>query len=118
VPKLPDVVYNWVKYLVLIALPAAATAYAGLDLPNEDSVVKYLAVAATFLGTLVGLSAVSYNRNDSNFNGVLEVNKNDPSVLHSLDLDNTDPEDLARAKTVRLKVKRVDAEIPPPEGVA
>jgi hypothetical protein len=74
--KLPDHVYDIIKYLVLIAIPALCTAYLGIDaavdLPAEDAVVKIGAVVATLLGTLTGISSVSYRNSDARFDGSID----------------------------------------------
>lgn len=118
-PFLSNTLYNKLKWITLILLPALATLYGAaavlLGLPAGTKVVGALALLATFLGTLLGLSTKAYNGSESSFDGVLEVNKYDPSILHSLNLDNTSPNDLKRKKSVTMKVVKVDAELPDPD---
>ena len=61
---LPDRVYGVLKWLALIALPAAGTAYLGLaaatGLPHGDTVAECCVVLGAFLGALVGVSSYNY----------------------------------------------------------
>lgn len=65
---LPAKVYDFVKYLVLIVIPAVSTFYATLGTINNwgnvTNVTITLAAVATLLGTIVGLSSKNYNQND------------------------------------------------------
>ena len=64
--KLPDRVYNVLKWLVLICLPALTTAYCGLDAVfgwgYADTVAKVSAIVCTLLGSLIGISTAEYNK--------------------------------------------------------
>lgn len=61
---LSDKVYNFLKWVTLILLPALATLYftlsASFDLPNVEGVMGALAAAATFLGAILGISSKNY----------------------------------------------------------
>ena len=65
--KLPDKVYNVLKYIALYALPALATfvGTVGIALNWEYTgvAVTIISATATFVGGLIGISAVSYNKN-------------------------------------------------------
>lgn len=65
---LPAKVYNFIKYMVMIVIPAASTLYATLGTINSwdnvTNVTVTLAAVATFLGTLVGLSSRNFNANE------------------------------------------------------
>lgn len=115
----PPKLYNAVKYLVLIALPAFATAYNalgdGLNLPAVAKVTLVCTVVAAFLGTLVGISARSYNNSEERFDGAIEINANDPSLLHGLDLDQIDPKELLKRKAITLRVDKNHAKVPDPK---
>lgn len=116
---LPNKTYDAVKYFVLIFIPAFNTAYLGLDaavnLPHENEVVKVSAVIALFLGALTGISAQQYKNSDDRFDGEIEVNAHDPSLLHSLNLDGIEPKKLASTEAVTLKVTKNQAEPPDPD---
>jgi len=65
---MPAKLYNFVKYLVMIVIPAASTFYATLGTMNSwnnvTNVTVTLAAVATLLGTLVGLSSRNFNNNE------------------------------------------------------
>lgn len=64
--KLSNKVYDWLKWIVLIAIPALTTAYVGLSMiwgfPYADKVAKTSAVVCTLLGSLLGISSIQYNK--------------------------------------------------------
>lgn len=64
--KLNDTIYNILKWLVSLVLPGLATLYntvAGtLGLPYADEVLAIVAAVCTFLGSVLGISCVSYNK--------------------------------------------------------
>ena len=64
--KLPDPVYDILKWITMIVLPALATAYVGLasiwGWPFADEVAKTTAVICTLLGALLGISTAQYNK--------------------------------------------------------
>lgn len=64
--KLPDKVYDVLKWLVLICIPATATAYVGLAAvwgwPFADEVAKTATVICTLIGALIGISTAQYNK--------------------------------------------------------
>ena len=64
--KLPDKLYDILKWITMIVLPALATAYVGLAAiwgwPFADEVAKTTAVICTLLGALLGISTAQYNK--------------------------------------------------------
>lgn len=64
--KLPDNVYNVLKWITLILLPALATLYFALSgiwgFPYGEQIVGTLAAIETFLGALLGISTIQYNK--------------------------------------------------------
>lgn len=64
--KFNDEVYNVLKWLCLIFLPAVATLYAAIDgvfeLGYVDIVCTIIVAVATFIGSLIGISTVNYNK--------------------------------------------------------
>lgn len=64
--KLPDKLYDILKWVTMIVLPALATAYVGLasiwGWPFADEVAKTTAVICTLLGALLGISTAQYNK--------------------------------------------------------
>ena len=63
--KLNNKVYDMLKWLVMIVLPALTTAYVGLaaiwGFPCAEEVSKTSAVVCTLLGALLGISTAQYN---------------------------------------------------------
>lgn len=64
--KLPNKVYDVLKWIVVIVIPALTTAYVGLSTiwgwPYADKIAKTSAVVCTLLGALLGISTISYNK--------------------------------------------------------
>lgn len=64
--KLNDKVYDVLKWVTLILLPALATLYFALSgiwgFPYGEQIVGTLAAIETFLGTLLGISTIQYNK--------------------------------------------------------
>jgi hypothetical protein len=66
--KLPDKVYDILKWVVMICIPALTTAYVGLSAvwgwPYAEEVAKTSAVICTLLGALLGISTAQYNKDN------------------------------------------------------
>ena len=66
--KMNDKLYDILKWLVMIVIPALTTAYVGLaaiwNFPCADEVSKTSAVICTLLGALLGISTAEYNKNE------------------------------------------------------
>lgn len=64
--KLDNRLYDILKWIVMIALPALTTAYVGLAAvwawPYATEVAKTSAVVCTLLGALLGISTAEYNK--------------------------------------------------------
>ena len=64
--QLNSKVYDVLKWVTMIVLPACATAYVGLAAiwgwPYADQVAKTTAVICTLLGALLGISTAQYNK--------------------------------------------------------
>ena len=64
--KISDKLYDILKWICMICIPALATAYVGLAAvwgwPYADEVAKTAAVVCTLLGALLGISTAQYNR--------------------------------------------------------
>lgn len=105
---LSDKLYNFLKPLTTIVLPAAGALYFGLagiwDLPNADKVVGTIAVFTAFFGVLLGLSTKSYNSSDARFDGTIEVTETPEKIAYLLDVSQ-DPAGLAGKSEVRLKIQ-------------
>ena len=64
--KLSDKVYDILKWIVMVVIPAITTAYVGLSSiwgwPYADAIAKTSAVVCTLLGALMGISTAQYNK--------------------------------------------------------
>lgn len=64
--KIPDKLYDILKWVVIIVLPALATLYAALAAvwawPNPDQVVTTITAVDTFLGAVLCISSATYNK--------------------------------------------------------
>jgi Putative phage holin Dp-1 len=76
-PLLSDTLYNYLKKLVTIGLPALGTLYFVLsgvwNLPNPEGVVGSLAAVTAFLGSFLHLSTASYTATQTPVVGDLVV---------------------------------------------
>lgn len=65
---LPDKVYDVLKWLVVIVLPAFASLWAGLakiwSLPYPTEIPATVAVVCTFLGAVLCISTAQYNKDN------------------------------------------------------
>ena len=65
---LSNKMYDILKWVTMIVLPALATAYVGLasiwGWPYADEVAKTTAVVCTLLGALLGISTAQYNKQE------------------------------------------------------
>lgn len=63
---LSDRVYDILKWVVVIVIPALTTAYVGLatiwGFPYATEIAKTSAVVCTLLGALLGISTAQYNK--------------------------------------------------------
>lgn len=68
--KLNDKLYDILKWLVIIVLPACATLYAALasvwGWPFAEQVTTTITAVDTFLGAVLCISAVNYHKDDGN----------------------------------------------------
>ena len=63
--KLPNHIYDALKWLCILCLPAAATLYSVISavwhLPYGDEIPKTLIAIGTFIGAVLGISNIQYN---------------------------------------------------------
>lgn len=64
--KLPNNVYDILKWVALVALPALITFYgvigAACNIPYTDTVLTIAVAFDTMMGTLLGISSNNYNK--------------------------------------------------------
>ena len=69
---LTNKVYDVLKWLVLVAIPAATTLYVAIaaiwGFPYADEVAKTSAAICVFLGAILGVSTAQYNKGKGNEN--------------------------------------------------
>lgn len=64
--KLPDKVYDILKWVTLVFLPALTT-FVGVilnsfNVPNTEIILTIMVALTTFMGSLLGLSTIKYNK--------------------------------------------------------
>lgn len=66
--KMPNRVYDILKYIAQIALPALGTLYFALSgiwgLPYGEQIIGTIAAVDTCLGVLLGLSSAAYHKDN------------------------------------------------------
>ena len=64
--KIPDKIYDILKWITLVVLPALGTAYVALanvwGFPYPEEISKTVLAVCTLLGALLGISTAEYNR--------------------------------------------------------
>lgn len=82
--QLNSKVYDVLKWITMIVLPALATAYVGLAAiwgwPYADQVAKTTTVICTLLGALLGISTAQYNRGQYEMETVGEDDDDDIKI--------------------------------------
>lgn len=98
--------YDWLKYLAQIVLPALGTLYftlAGIwGLASGEEVVGTIMAVDLFLGVILGISQVNYNKKVAD--GVMNVDKTPEGLRYSLELED-DPAELPEMKEARFKIE-------------
>lgn len=105
-PILSTTAYNYLKYTVQIALPAAGTLYFTLaqiwNLPYGEQVVGTITAIALFGGILLGVDKSRYDKSEQKFDGAMKV---DPSADEEFRLEfKKELPDLASNKEIVLRV--------------
>lgn len=81
--KLPNKLYDILKWVTLVVIPALATAYVGLSavwgFPYADEIARTACVVCTLLGALLGISTAEYNKT-----------KVQPFVWHDPEIEDKD----------------------------
>lgn len=64
--KLNDKIYNALKWIAIVALPATGTLYFALagiwGFPYGEQIVGTITAVETFLGIILGISTYNYNK--------------------------------------------------------
>lgn len=66
--KLPDRIYDILKWMCLICLPALAVAYVGLAAvwgwPHAEAISKTVNIVCVLMGALLGISTAEYRKGE------------------------------------------------------
>lgn len=103
-------VYDVLKFIAMILLPALGTLYFALasiwGLPAAEQVNGSVLAVDAFLGVLLGLSSVSYNKSDARYDGNITVHENQETGTKTFSLNlNGDPQELQKQSQVLFKVE-------------
>jgi len=106
-PILGDNAYNALKKSTTVILPAVGALYFALaqlwHLPKPEEVIGTVAAVNTFLGVVLHASTSSYNKSDTKYAGVIQVEETPEKKVFSINL-NGEPEDLEKRNEVTFKV--------------
>lgn len=110
-PLLSDAMYNRLKWMTLVLLPAISAAYftlsGVLSLPYSEQVVGTIAVICIFLGTVLGLSSKQYNNSEARFDGQIVLTQGDDEDSTDLRFQ-MDPAALVDKDFVLVKVDKTN----------
>lgn len=99
--------YDAIKYVAQIFLPAAGTFYFTVaqvwNWSNGTSVVGTIVAFDTLLGVLLHLSSTAYMSSGAKYDGEMNINETDSKKHYALEL-HTHPDDLDGKKEVVFKV--------------
>lgn len=104
---LSNKMYDVLKFIALILLPAFGTLYFALagiwGLPAAEQVVGTIVAVDTFLGVLIKVGDTTYNASDAKYDGVISVTETNDKLSFVLNL-NDDPAALKDMSEARFKV--------------
>lgn len=105
--KLSNKIYDILKWLSLVLLPAISVLYATLSpvwgLENVEPVVVTINAIGLFIGAVIGVSSNAYAK--TRYDGVLNVLQNGAKKTFDLALDHP-PEKLEGQKEVIFKIRK------------
>lgn len=100
-----DKLYQILKWIAQLVLPASGALYFALStiwgLPYGEQVVGTITAVDAFLGAILGISTVQYNKNGKD--GTLEIDTSDPDKdTYMLSVNNLDS--IKNKNSITLKV--------------
>ena len=102
-------VYDKVKFLAVVVLPAVGALYFALaavwGLPNAEEVVGTIVAIDAFLGMVLQISNTKYNNSDERFDGSIRVSPSADGETSHLNV-KLDPASVATKKEITVKIKR------------
>lgn len=100
-------VYEFLKRLVQVILPAAGGLYFGLaqlwNLPHVAAVVGTIALVTTFLGLCLGVSTKEFQKQEPKYDGLVIIEENDDGQQARFQVD---PKTFVEKDQLVLKVNR------------
>ena len=113
-PLFGNKLYDRLKYIALVILPALSALYFGLGeiwgLPKVTEVIGTIAVIDTVLGVLLRSSNQNYKKSDSRFDGTINKIEGEESTLYSLNLDGDPEKVLSEKDEILFKVRDVPSQ--------
>lgn len=108
-PLMSNRLYDTLKYLAQVLLPAVGALYFGLaqiwGLPNAEEVVGTITVVDTFLGVLLKISTDQYNNSDAKYSGHINVLQPDEDANTVMGV-SIDPAAVVDKNEILLKVNK------------
>lgn len=118
-PLLTAKLYDLLKFIALVLLPALGSAYFALSdiwgLPDGKQIVGSITVLDTFLGGLLHISNQNYKNSDAPYDGTVHVTDDGSKKTFNLSL-NGDPNTLDQQDSVNFKVVTTPPVDPNPVG--
>lgn len=106
--RMSNKMYDRVKFVVQILLPAIGTLYFSLgniwSFPNIEQVIGSISSVNVFLGVLVGISSSVYNGRPNVYNGELQIETGDDGAISPKLVLEATIEELSSAESVVFKV--------------
>lgn len=108
--------YDWSKRLVQVVLPASGSAYFALGnvwgLPATEEVVGTLAIVATFLGAVLGVSNANYRAQGIGYDGDAVVVTDEGGMRTvMLELGDNPETVLENNDEMRFKIRRTGVDL-------
>ena len=106
--KITNKSYDVIKWIVVIVIPAVITLYSTLggiwDFPLAQEITASLAAIDVFLGVIMKISSVSYNKE---YDGVLHVDTVNDEATDKYLFEVDDLDQLANKDKITLKIDAV-----------
>lgn len=114
-PLFNNVMYDRLKYVALVLLPALGALYFGLGqiwgLPKIEEVVGTITIIDTFLGMLIRKSNQTYKASDARFDGSIDVVKDEGADLYSVKVDGDPAAVIDGNDELTFKVNKDESEV-------
>lgn len=109
-PILSNGTYDLIKWVAQYLLPGIGALYFALaqiwGLPNPEQVVGTIVAVDAFLGVILGLSTIHYNKSDAKYDGALVVDTSSPERdLYSFEIGSVPLEELSTRREITLRIE-------------